>query len=175
MNLTKQRRNTMSTRIHLAVLGAAVLLAAGAAAAQGGGGAGFMRSEAAQPPMMKQGQMTAMHEAMRARPGSQPTYDGWSFVDGEAGWLWAPQATTSAPAVRIAAPAVQPYGEVSADGWKLVGGEAGWVRAQHRYEFQGGKLAMVHEPWCVASHDLPVPSKSSLPGQKQQWDLYPGA
>lgn len=165
----------MLKRIHLAAIGAAVLMAAGAAAAQGIGGPGFMRSEAGQPQMMTQGPMMAMHEAMQARRDSQPTYDGWLFVGGEAGWILAPQAITPVPNARIAAAAVQRYGDVSTDGWKFVGGEAGWARASHRYEFQGGKLAMVHEPCCVASHDLPVPSKSPLPGQERLWNLYPGA
>lgn len=165
----------MLKRFHLAAIGAAVLMAAGAAAAQGIGGPGFKRSDAAQPTMMKQGRMAAMHEAMQAQRSSQPTYDGWLFVGGEAGWVRAPQATTAAPDARIAAPAIQPYGEVSADGWKFVGGETGWVRAQHSYELQGGKLVHAHEPWCVASHDLPAQAKSPLPGQEQQWNLYPGA
>lgn len=165
----------MLTRIRLAVLGATVLMAAGAAAAQGGSGPGVIRSEAGQPQMMKQGQMTAMHEAMQARRNSQPTYDGWSFVGGEAGWVLAPQTPAQIATARIAAPAMQPDGDMSADGWRLAGGEAGWTLQSHRYQFQGGRLAMVHEPWCVASHDLPAPSKSPLPGQEQQWNLYQGA
>jgi hypothetical protein len=165
----------MLKRINLAAIGAAVLMAAGAAAAQGTGGPGFMRSEAGQPQMTKQGQMTAMHEAMQARRDSQPTYDGWLFVGGEAGWMLAPQATTRVPNARIATPAVQAYGDFSTDDLKFVGGEAGWAQPAHRYEFLGGKLAMVHEPWCIASHDLPVPSKSLLPGEDQQRDPYHGA
>lgn len=167
----------MLKQIHLATVGAAVMLATGAVAAQGLGGAGgiggpdFKRSEAAQPAPITRERAAVTREAAQAAP----SFDGWQYVGGEAGWVRAPQASTAAPEVRIAARAVQPYGEVSADGWKFAAGEAGWVRATHRYEFQGGKLAMVHEPWCVASHDLPAPSKSPLPSQEQQRALYPGA
>lgn len=162
----------MLNRVQIAAVGAAVLLVAGAANARGTGGPGFQRSEAAPP--ATQARMSAMHQAMQAQGDPQLASDGWLFVGGEAGWVRATQPAT-APIVRAAEPAVQAYGEVAADGWEFVGGEAGWVRKEHRYEFKGGRLVHAHEPWCVASHDLPAPSKSPLPGQEQQWNLYPGA
>lgn len=130
--------------------------------------------------MLKRTHLAAIGAAVLLTAGAaaaqgQPTYDGWSFVGGEAGWTLAPQATTPVPDARIAVQPVQPDGDVSADGRKFVGGEAGWNLEAHRYEFRGGKLAMVHEPWCVASHDLPVPSKSPFPDQERQWNLYQGA
>lgn len=87
----------------------------------------------------------------------------------------APPATITAttPIARTAASAVQPGGDVTADGWQFVGGEAGWAAPQHRYDFQGGRVVHAHQAWCVASHDVPAPAKSSL--SEQERNLYRGA
>ena len=85
----------MMKRIHLAAVEAALRLAAGTAAAEGIGGSGFTRSGIAKPPMMTRVLTAAMREAMQAQRSPQPTYDGWSFVGGEAGRVRSPQATSA--------------------------------------------------------------------------------
>lgn len=172
----------MAKRIHPAALSAALLLAAGAVSAQGTSPMLEMHGKGSVPPAAAAQGATDMHGSMMSRRGPQSAFDGWQLVGGEAGWVLAPlAATASAPrphAMRgagLAYPAARSDGEIAAGGWQFTGGEAGWTLAQHRFEFEGGKLVHAHQAWCVASHAMPAPSNRSLSDQDPQWSAYRGA
>ena len=131
----------MMKRIHLAAGGAALLLAAGTAAAGRIGGSGFTRSDIAEPPMMTRVLTAAMREATQTQRSPQPTYDGWSFVGGEAGWVRSPQATSATQgAARGVRDDARFDGQTTADGWAYVDGETGRTRDPHHYGSGTGAL-----------------------------------
>ena len=162
----------MMKRIHLAAVEAALRLAAGTAAAEGIGGSGFTRSGIAKPPMMTRVLTAAMREAMQAQRSPQPTYDGWSFVGGEAGRVRSPQATSATQvAARGARDDARFDGQTTADGWAYVDGETGWTRDTHRYGSGNGALVYVDPRFL---QDAPALPKASAKEQARARSLIGG-